>query len=563
MQSRRLAQINLRGAASNKMDIMRKGAKPKWWRDIEPNEASLVARTYVGAQNDALLAYAKIANEEPPGIDAEITEDLERQVLDQLTHAQNFRGHPNPPPLHVAVYVTRSFSVATLKDAVKALAWLELAGLYLSVENLPLTPLPATVENLPQGADFATLTEALLTTLAESLRQTSAPETPAESSGAVVLALDYWLRRFIGKGIEQYLTPTAMVVGTAPLLGHQNSFLSRKDTQALAADLFDRRSSFGQKYHARSWLELPAGVERPNTEAILKKMHSTLLKRKKSAASLLKTHLFLVDQARRKGGPDPLFTVHLADLLEAKGYERRADGDFHPETYREEWGRLVTLAGCWLEVRRVTEKNKRGKDETYIDETPYWHLEARRRLEAGDAIGLQQILIGDPAAPIVKSVLLRPGVWWALSDIGDKYLHIPREILALPTDGNGNAKERMAVQIAAVLALWVRSSQRQHAGTTRAYSVGSLLESAGIITHEEFLKLHHESARRIREHLAGENHLDVPTGAIHILARLGAFDVRVKDEADFWESGRGWKERFWDANLAVQIPNLGIAAVKN
>lgn len=186
---------------------------------------------------------------------------------------------------------------------------------------------------------------------------------------------------------------------------------------------------------------------------------------------------------------------------------------------------------------------------------------ARRRhdeaaLEEGEALGLQTILLANPSAPIIKAFVIQPGLWWGVSDRGSMNFHLPREVLALPTDGKGNETQRMAVQLAATLALWVRSSQQQHAGEKRPYSVGALLEASGIRTRSEFEKMNRVGASRLREYLAGTE--AEPGGALHHLTSLGAFDIRIRDEDDFWAFGRGWQVRFWEAMLIVRVPDMGI-----
>lgn len=348
---------------------------------------------------------------------------------------------------------------------------------------------------------------------------------------------------------------SGMVVATSKLAGHLNGFIvSRKENHI--EELQARRNGHPELVRAYSRLDLPKGIQRPSTTELLEKMHKTLLKRKEESASLLKTHLYLVDRAYKRGGDSPTFTVNMDELLEAKGYTRRADGSFQASTYREEWGRIATLAGCWLELRRVKEKNKRGKEETFVDETPYWDVRARRRLEEGEALGLEVILLEDPEAPIIKAVVIQPGLWWGISDRGTMNFHLPHEVLTLPTDGKGNETQRMAVQIAATLALWVRSAQNQHAGKEWSYGVGTLLEASGVRTRLEFDGMNRVEVGRLRKYLAGTP--DEPGGVIQHLVSLGAFDIRIRDEEAFWASGRGWQTRFWESQLTVKIPDLKI-----
>lgn len=347
--------------------------------------------------------------------------------------------------------------------------------------------------------------------------------------------------------------PTGMLtVGTSSLLAHQHRYLASKKP-TLAEPIRVRRSGKPVELAVRSSLELPRGVTMPSAEDVLQRMQSTLLKRKANGASLLKTHLYLIDRAYRAGGEEPRFEVLLDDLLEAKGYKRQSYGDFDASTYREEYGRIVTLGASWITLWEVKGKDKRR--ERYVDQTPYWDLRARRKLEDGDSLGLQPVLLAQPFAPIIKAVLMEPGLWWRASRMGAERIEIPRAILALPTDGKGNEAERIAVQLAATLAIWIRASQFRHAGKACKYSVGALLEASGVTTHSEFMNKHVEQAKRLRRYLASE---DGTAGALATLREVGAFNIDIADEKMFWASGRGWMTKFWEAHLAVKIQDLGI-----
>jgi hypothetical protein len=364
---------------------------------------------------------------------------------------------------------------------------------------------------------------------------------------------------FFGLEVTATDTPSSnrhLTIGTAKIFAHQNTFLNRKTEMPLRETLKTRKNNRSAEVLARSRLELPRGAERPDRAELLQKMTTTLAKHKANSASLVKTHLYNVAQAYKQGGSDPLFILDMDHLLETKGYQRRSDGSFHPDTYRKEWGRLITLSACWIELQPANGRQGKKRDG-YID-APYWQIEARYRLNDGESIGLQPFLLEDPEAPIIKQALIRPGLWWGLSDIGSKRFEIPTAVLALPTDGNGNETERYAVQLAATLAIWVRASQEQHAGKVWGYSVGKLLEASGLKTREEFEDMRTNQVGRLREYLAGEPGDDSPRGAINILTSLGAFDISIRNEADFWASGRKWADRFWEAKLDVQIPNLSI-----
>lgn len=368
---------------------------------------------------------------------------------------------------------------------------------------------------------------------------------------------DYFEGRISAEDEEslKLTTNPDLVIGTSKLFAHQTLFIANR-TAERREQLRIRRNGRPELMEAHSRLDLPRGVNRPDATELLETMQKTLLKHKEEAASLLKTHMYLTDRAYREGGDNPMFSVNMDDLLDVKGYARRSNGTFQASTYREEWGRIATLAGCWLEVNRVTETNKRGKDTILVDETPYWEVRARRRVREGEHVGFEAILLEDPSAPIVKQLVMQPGLWWAISERGSMNFHLPYEVLALPTDGRGNEVNRMAVQLAATLALWVRSSQQKHAGTAICYSVGALLEASGIKTQAEFLEEDSKTSKRLRVYLAGE--LDTPGGALKRLADLKAFDVAIAEEDKFWAVGRAWQNSFWDAKLQVDIPDLGI-----
>ncbi len=51
-------------------------------------------------------------------------------------------------------------------------------------------------------------------------------------------------------------------------------------------------------------------------------------------------------------------------------------------------------------------------------------------------------------------------------------------------------------------------------------------------------------------------------GALATLRSIGAFGIDIDGEEAFWASGRGWTEKFWEAPLAVKIPNLNIPKAK-
>lgn len=535
----------------------RKPKNPVWWRETNENEATMVARTYIEAQTDVLTVIIRETSgtEQPTPPTKEMLEDLIDHTRSRLTDSLGWLETNSPPPLHAALYATRAHGLEVVQAAITGLAWIELAALNLEAEDMSVAQIFSEVEALPDG----NLENFKLAIRAAMTRGSKTSHIHAGSSGIITTTLDVWIKKLIGKGLTDFYEPTEFVIGTSQVLGFQNSFLTSK-TERLNRDLQIRTGSKTQLLRARSWLGMPDGFDVPDSAELLEEMQQTLIKYKvqAEAASLLKTHLYLVDKARMTGGPNPVMTIHLEELLEAKGYKRRQDEGFQAKTFREEYTRLATLTACWLEVGRVTEKKGR-KTETYIDETPYWHIEARRRLTEGDTMGGQQaLLITSPDLPIVKTVLIRPGLWWGMSDIGKKYLSMPRELLALPTDGQGNKTERIAVQIAATLAIWVRSSQQQHAGGTVRYKVSKLFEAAGVLSPEDYKTIDRKELARLRSYLAGAQDDREPQGAISILGRVNAFNINIDNDDEFWASGRGWQDRFWTSYLRVHVPDLEI-----
>jgi len=364
----------------------------------------------------------------------------------------------------------------------------------------------------------------------------------------------------VGLGSAEYsklIDDPDLVVGTSKIFAHLTSFISNNRTEELSEVLQIRKYGRKEWLKARSRLDLPPGIRRPDATKLLATMQKTLLKHKEEAASLLKTHMYLTDLAYKTGGDNPTFVVEMDKLLETKGYTRRENGTFQASTLREEWSRIVTLSGCWLEINKVVANDNKG---ILVDETPYWEVRARRRVREGEQVGLESVLLEDPSSPVIRQALIQPGLWWAISERGTMNFHLPYQVLALPTDGKGNETNRVAVQIAATLALWVRSSQLRHAGKFLLYSVGKLLEVSGIKTKKEFEQESNQKAKRLRKYLAGTP--DDSYSAIKHLTDLGAFDITIADEEEFWASGKGWQERFWNAKLKVKIPNLAIKKSK-
>lgn len=340
-----------------------------------------------------------------------------------------------------------------------------------------------------------------------------------------------------------------IVFPTSKLHGHMNKHVMNRQWLTLDHAVKTRLESKAEKqYRMRSEMKLPDGAEAVHTEEMMQRMASTLLEKKRNGAALLKTQLDLINEAYSSGGPHPTFRYNYESALGRLGYERLSEGYFHPNTVREHHTRVVTLCAQWLSIFEATNED----DEAYIDEVPYWTLQARRRVRSGDSLGDQIVLITQKNFDLVKEVTIQPGIWWKFADIGTKRLHLPPELLKLPTHGKGHERERMALQLAAVLAIYARAGQKQHAGTWRPYSIGNLLESASIVSRHEFMAAHAEQAKRWRKYLVGPE----DDGAIHVLETTGAFEFRIPDSDALHASGRGWKEAFWDAHIELKVPDL-------
>jgi hypothetical protein len=302
---------------------------------------------------------------------------------------------------------------------------------------------------------------------------------------------------------------------------------------------------------AHSTIDLPQGVTvQQNDDQLLEKMQASILELKKHRTGLLKTHLDLLDRASRAKDGFPFIKYDLSEALEDLGYKRQRHGSLHTDTLHEHYNRVVTLSLQWINVSEVHGK----KRKKYIDQTPYWVIQARRQLVEGDVVNMMQpLLLADKRAPIVTEIYMQPGMWWQVAEMSKYHLRIPRSVLELPVDGKGNETQRMALQITATLAVWIRSSQKSHAGKEVSYTVGKLLESSGILSKQDFMKYEPKTASRLRSYLVGEN---FSSGALGLLRNLRAFDFDIPSEQDFFSTGHGWKEKFWNAELKVRIPEL-------
>jgi hypothetical protein len=347
---------------------------------------------------------------------------------------------------------------------------------------------------------------------------------------------------------------SSFIIGTSAISRHMFDHLLNQSIST-EQELPSRVTGLSFTLVARSTIDLPQGITvRPNDEELLEKMQASILERKKHRTGLLKTHLDLLDRASRAKDGFPFIEYDLSEALEGLGYKRQSHGSLHTDTLHEHYSRVVTLAAQWITVSEVHGKNKRPKK--YIDQTPYWVIQARRQLAEGETVDMMQpLLIADKRAPIVTKLFLQPGLWWQMAEMSKYHLRIPRSVLELPVDGKGNETQRMALQITATLAVWIRSSQKSHASKDVSYTVGRLLESSGILSREEFMNLEPKKASRQRAYLVGEN---FSSGALGLLRNLRAFDFDIPNEGDFFATGHGWKEKFWNAELRVRIPDLAL-----
>jgi len=340
-------------------------------------------------------------------------------------------------------------------------------------------------------------------------------------------------------------------IATGQIMQHMYRHVSSPELDTLT-DLTIKQRGARMAVRARSSTNLQATLTTTTSE-LLEKMHRSILSVKRHGAALLKVQLDLMSQAYTAGGLTPLFHYDLSDALERQGYahddSRRA---YDSETMQSLRERVATLAHQQVDVLNLTETDKKGRTSKYIDSTPYWVIEATRRRDEGDEVNGAIVLLADPNAPVVSGFTMRPGLWWQAVGVGDFYLDIPAAVLELPTHANSNEPERLALQLTPLLAIWERASQQQHAGKSTRYAAGTLLTEGGYTTREAFMTMHPTQAQRIRDYLASTD----DTGAIPILNRLGAFSLEIEDEAAFFAGGRGWRERFWDTQVRLNIRDM-------
>ena len=290
-----------------------------------------------------------------------------------------------------------------------------------------------------------------------------------------------------------------------------------------------------------------------NQDEVLMSIQKNLLSWKQKSAALLKLHLDLTNAAYEAGGDEPEFIYRLSDALDRQGYARHDQRrGHHNETMQGIRERLEALYS-----HRVTAWKVKNEEtgETLFSKTPYWIVEEflyvrQDPIPFKTTPNLARLEDGDPYI----AVRIKPGNWWRYADMKDQRIPVPASILKLPTDGNGNERQRMALLLATYLAMHVRRNQKDHAGKSVRIRTGTLLEQSGYVTKRGFLDMKARDAARTREYLNDLN----DGGALPLLRELRAFDVMIRDEADFFASGRGWKERFWAAMLEVSVPDLGL-----
>lgn len=292
----------------------------------------------------------------------------------------------------------------------------------------------------------------------------------------------------------------------------------------------------------------------PQDDIVLQ-MQRDMVRWKGHGAALLKLHLDMMDVAFTRGGDrgDPEFVYDLREALARQGYRRQARG-YHATTVRNLRDRLAAI--CRHRVTVWTLADERI-DQTLVARTPFWvgeeYYHVKRAAHGASAGVVYPEAAGDDNYFAVR---MHPGRWWRYARMGQRHVLVPRSVLELPTDGNGNARERIALYVATYLAVHVRRNQRLNAGRRIPLRVGTLLEGAGVISKERFREeMDGRSAARLREYLHHETEED---GALPLLRRLGAFDAVIRDQAAFIAPQHSWRDTFWNAVLDVQIPDLDI-----
>lgn len=288
---------------------------------------------------------------------------------------------------------------------------------------------------------------------------------------------------------------------------------------------------------------LGANFQNRFSEGDLQQFQTNLIQRK--GIGLFKVHLDLQSEAYRAAGEK--FPYDLKDALERQGYRKNNDRrGYHDESMRQIRQNIHVLG--MLKVTVYEGRSKNGKP--VVGKTPYWIS----TLELSEDDNIQNLL-GDKSSNYSTATIMLPGEWWTFAKMNKYRMEIPQSILELRVDNHKNRTNLYALLLASYLAIHVRRNQEEHAGKEVALSVGVMLEKAGIITREEFMLLEPNQAKRERDYLETID----GRGALSILARHRANSVDIREEEAFFATGKGWKERFWNAMLLVDVPNLGIA----
>jgi hypothetical protein len=283
-----------------------------------------------------------------------------------------------------------------------------------------------------------------------------------------------------------------------------------------------------------------------------------ILSMKERGAGLLKVHLDLTNEAflatQTSGADLPLVEYKLTDALERQGYTKNLSRNaFDSGTVEQLRRRLQALYHHKVSI--FVPSGKTMKEQERVN--PTWIVQEERsnrpqKFKRDAPPGL----FGLEEAKNYTTAIMQPGLWWYYASMGRQWIALPANVLALSTDEPGKEAERYAFLIANFLAIRVRASQRKHAGKRASYSVGKVLEESQIITKNQFFSLPDpKQQKRVRDYL---HDIEGRNGALPILDFLSAFHVTIREEDEFFASGRGWTTRFWEALLDVDIPDLGV-----
>jgi hypothetical protein len=338
--------------------------------------------------------------------------------------------------------------------------------------------------------------------------------------------------------------PDAFTQGTSPIHLPMNHVLLKREDATREITIGRNNSELRIRTEIDYEQVLGANFQNRFSEEDLQQFQTNLIQRK--GIGLFKVHLDLQSEAYRAGG-DGKFPYDFKDALERQGYTKNHDRrGYHDESMRQIRQNIHVLG--MLKVTVYEGRSRTGK--TVVGRTPYWIS----TLELSEDDNIQNLL-GDKSSNYSTATIMLPGEWWAFAKMNQYRMEIPQSILELPVDEHKNRTNRYALLLASYLAIHVRRNQEEHAGKKVPLSVGVMLEQAGIITRDEFMLLEPNQAKRERDYLETID----GRGALSILARHQANSVDIREEEAFFATGKGWKERFWNAMLSVDVPNLGIA----